>query len=116
VKHRSGITGCVKLAFNKSLTKFQKPLDHPSGLNMNLPEYLDLFSNVGSIDVIVKFEDSDVVVAPQKMQPQELAAFVATEDFGFQQRMTFDAHPFSIRKYEIDPIKNRLTIFARKIL
>lgn len=82
---------------------------------MNLPEYHFLFSNEGVIDVHVKFEDSDVMAPPKKMQPQELVALVATEGVGFHQRMTFDGHTFSIRKYEIDPFKNKLTIFTRKI-
>ncbi len=81
---------------------------------MNLPEYHFLFSNEGSIDVLVKFEGDDVMISPKKMHPQELTALVANEGFGFLQRMTFDGHTFSIKKYEIDPNKNRLTIFARK--
>jgi hypothetical protein len=72
---------------------------------MNLPEYLVLFSNEGVIDVSVKFEDSDAMIAARKMQPQELVSLVATEGFGFHQRMAFDEHTYSIRKYEIDPIK-----------
>lgn len=83
---------------------------------MNLPEYHQLFSNEGAINVRVKFEDSDVMVPPQKMQPQELAALVATDGGGFHSRLTFDGHPYTVRKYEIDPIKNTVTIFARTIL
>lgn len=82
---------------------------------MTLPEYLILFSNEGCIDVSVKFDDDDLMIPPKKMRPQELAVLVATEGGGFHQRMTFDEHSFAIRKYEIDPIKNKLTIFARKI-
>lgn len=82
---------------------------------MTLPEYLVLFSNEGCIDVSVKFDDSDAMIPPKKMKPQELEALVATEGVGFHQRMTFDEHPFAIQKYEIDPIKNKLIIFARKI-
>jgi hypothetical protein len=48
------------------------------------------------------------------MKPQELAALVAVDSAGFLPRMTFDDHPYAIRKYEIDPVKNKLTIFARK--
>ena len=83
---------------------------------MNLPEYHQLFSNEGAIHVRVKFEDSDVMVPPQKLQPQELAALVDIEGGGFHSRMNFDGHPYSVRKYEIDPTKNTVTIFARKIL
>ena len=82
---------------------------------MNLPEYHQLFSNEGAINVRVKFEDSEVMVPPRKIQPQELAALVATGGGSFHSRMTFDGHPFNVRKYEIDPIKNTVTIFARKI-
>jgi len=81
---------------------------------MNLPEYHLLFSNEGAIDVSVKFEDDEIMVPPKKMKPQELAALVAVDSAGFLPRMTFDDHPYAIRKYEIDPVKNKLTIFARK--
>lgn len=82
---------------------------------MKLLEYLVLFSNDGVIDVRVEFEDHDGSVATRKMSPQKISALVSADGKGFHTQMTFDDWPFVIRKYEINPIKNQLTIFARKI-
>lgn len=82
---------------------------------MNLPEYLVLFSNEGVIDVRVKFEDYEGSVQTKKMSPQEIAVLISDDGLGFHSRMTFDDSPFAIRKYEIDPAKNQLTIFVRAI-
>jgi len=83
---------------------------------MNLPEYLVLFSNEGTIDVQVKFEDHEGSVATRKMSPQEISVLISNDGTKFHTRMTFDDWPFAIRKYEIDPAKNKLTIVVRKIL
>lgn len=82
---------------------------------MNLPEYLVLFSNQGTIDVQVKFKDCDGQIAPKKMRPQEIAALISDDGDGFQTRMTFDEHPFEISKYEIDPKGNKLTLVVRML-
>ena len=82
---------------------------------MNLPEYLVLFSNEGSIDVHVQFEEHEGSVAPRKMSPQEISALISNDGTGFHTRMTFDDWLFAICKYEIDPTKNQLIIVAKKI-
>ena len=83
---------------------------------MSLPEYSVLFSNEGSIAVDVRFEDDECTIAPRKMHPNELSALISNDQMGFHTCMTFDEHPFAIRKYEIDPKKNRLTLFVRKMV
>jgi len=83
---------------------------------MNLPEYLVLFSNEGTIDIQVKFEDHDGSISSRKMRPKEISALVSMNGKGFHTRMTFDDWPFVITKYEIEPESNKLIIVARKIL
>lgn len=82
---------------------------------MKFPEYLVLFSNEGTIDVEVNFEDHDGSIACRKMRPKEVAALISTNGKGFHTQMTFDDWPFVITKYEIEPAANKLTIVARKI-
>jgi len=82
---------------------------------MNLPEYLVLFSNEGTIDVEVDFEDHDGTVSGRKMSPKEIAALISKNGKGFHTQMTFDESPFVITKYGIEPALNKLTITARKI-
>ena len=82
---------------------------------MNLPEYLVLFSNEGTIDVEVKFEDHDASIGSRKMMPKEIAALISKNGKCFCSQMTFDDWPLMITKYEIEPALNKLTIVARKI-
>lgn len=82
---------------------------------MNFPEYLVLFSDEGTIDVEVNFEDHDGSISSRKMRPKEIAALISTNGKGFHTEMTFDDWPFLITKYEIEPALNKLTIVARKI-
>lgn len=82
---------------------------------MNLPEYLVLFSNEGTVDVKVTFEDHDGSIASRKMRPNEIATLISTNGKGFHTQMTFDDWPFVITKYEIEPALNKLTIVAKKI-
>ncbi len=81
---------------------------------MNLPEYLVLFSNQGTVDVQVRFEDHDGSVSNRKMSPKEISVLISPDGRGFHTQMTFDDWPFAITKYEIDPAENKLTLFARK--
>ena len=83
---------------------------------MTIPEYLVLFSNEGTIDVEVNFEDHDGSIAVRKMKPKEIAALISTNGKGFHRQMTIDDGPFVITKYEIDPVLNKLTIVAKKFM
>jgi hypothetical protein len=74
-----------------------------------------LFSNEGTINVHVIFEDHDGSVSSRKMRPIEIATLISTNGKGFHTQMTFDDWPFVITKYEIEPALNKLTIVARKI-
>ena len=83
---------------------------------MNLPEYSVLFSNLGTIDIEVHFEDHYGSMPNKKMRPKEVAALISSNGKSFHTQMTFDDCTFVITKYEIEPALNRLTIFAKQIL
>lgn len=83
---------------------------------MSQSEYLSLFSNRGPIKVQVKFKDFDGYVANRAMQPDEIRRILSPETGEFLRLMTFDEWPFEVYKYEIEPIKNKLTIHARKAM
>ncbi len=82
---------------------------------MNYPEYLMLFSGKGEYEVNVKFKDFSGKVINTKMFPSEIVKLISRESNDFYSMMYFDEHLFEIYKYQIDPIKKKLTIFARKI-
>lgn len=82
---------------------------------MSQIEYLSLFSNQGSITVNVKFKDFDGKVTNQSMKPNEIIRILSPETGEFVTLMSFDEWPFEVYKYEIDPIKNLLTIHARRV-
>jgi hypothetical protein len=81
---------------------------------MMTPEYLLTFSGHGPIKVQVKFKDFDGTIRVERMQAHEIEKLVSSESGVFIRDMTFDEYPFEVYKYEIDPIKNMLTIRARK--
>jgi hypothetical protein len=77
------------------------------------PEYLLLFSGEGPIRVRVRFKDFKGHVAESALYADELEKLVSPHTGGFITKMTFDEWPFEVYKYEIDPIKNVLTIRVR---
>ena len=79
-----------------------------------MSEYLLLFSNSGTTKVQVKFKNFNGTVSTQKMNPEEITQLISSDGRGFFSSMTFDEWLFEVYKYEIDPIKNMLTIYARK--
>lgn len=81
---------------------------------MDAPEYLRLFSGSGPVEIEVKFKDKDAFISKGAMTPVEIANLVTDTSDCFHSTMEFDEHPHEVYKYEIDPIKQRLTIFARK--
>jgi hypothetical protein len=76
-------------------------------------EYLCMFSNEGDITVRVKFKDHDGFIANRQMNASEIKQLVSPKGKGFLTAMTFDDWPCEVYQYKIDPIANRLTIFAR---
>lgn len=80
---------------------------------MNMNEYLLLFSNSGKIQVNVKFEDDGGFITSMKMNPGEITKLISPIDGQFFSEMTFDDYPFEVYKYEINPLKKTLTIYAR---
>lgn len=83
---------------------------------MVYPEYLEVFSDNGEIDVEVKFKgfSSAVSITKAKMFSEELAKLIDRSTGSFYTAMRFDDHLLDIEAYQIDPIKNKLTIVARK--
>ncbi len=84
-------------------------------MRSNIKEYLTLFSNTGNIKVVVKFKDQSGSIASQIMQAEEFKHFISDDRQEFMKSLTFDEHPFEVAKYEIEPIKNRLTLHVRRV-
>ena len=82
---------------------------------MNLPEFLTIFSNEGNIEVEVKFKDTQSQIVKQRMSPDEIIKLIDYSNNNFYTKMTFDEHLFEVYKYQIDPIKKKFIIMARKI-
>lgn len=80
---------------------------------MMIKEYLQTFSNTGDITVTVKFGKTAAAIAPQRMSATELEALIDPLTGHFLSAMRFDDHLFQIRKFEVDPLKNRLTIHLK---
>ena len=78
---------------------------------MNLPEYLELFSREGDVEVEVKFKNKNHI-SKVKMSPYEISKIVS-QNGEFITKMEFDGYFFEIYKYEIDPVKKKLIIKAQ---
>jgi hypothetical protein len=68
-------------------------------------EYLALFSKTGDINVSVKFEDFEGIVADQKMQPSEITKLINHRTGKFLTRLRFDDWPFDIYQLQIDLVE-----------
>ncbi len=84
-------------------------------MQMDLPEYIELFRDKGELDIKVKFKDFDGSVTDLQMATHEIAKLINPVSQQFYTEMAFDGWPFEIYKYQIDPIKKKLTIMVRKI-
>lgn len=76
-------------------------------------EYLGLFSNTISVKVSVRFssvKDKHRSIADQSMQWHELDRLIDPETGAFYCKLLLDSHECPVKKYEIDPSKNTLTI------
>jgi hypothetical protein len=78
-------------------------------------EYHLLFSKSGPTTIKVKFKDFNGFMPNSTMEPIEIIKLVSADKESFIRNMTFDEWPFEVYKYEIDPIKNIVTIHARPI-
>ena len=76
-------------------------------------EYLELFSRDGEIDVHVKFKNWSGTIGSRRMNPPDIINLLSPEDGQILSTMSFDDASFEIYKYQIDPIKKTLTIYAR---
>ena len=81
---------------------------------MEIPEYLMLFSNNGNININVKFKDHKGSVAKLTMTSDEIVKLINPSNGEFYTEMRFDDWLFEIYKYQIDPLKKKLTIMVRK--
>ncbi|MBN2807899.1 MAG: hypothetical protein JXR80_00205 [Deltaproteobacteria bacterium] len=85
----------------------------------NIDEFLAMFQGScgSSYQVEVKFEDceEDTSICGQLIDAKDFSKFINPQSNEFFRFLRFDDHPFRIRKYEIDPIKNKLTLKVRKI-
>ncbi len=81
---------------------------------MDYPEYLEIFSDSGGIDVEVRFKGFSGMIRKTKMYPDDLIKLIDRNTGDFFTAMQFDGHLLDVDTYQIDPIKNKLTIVARK--
>lgn len=76
-------------------------------------EYLGLFSNAGPVKVSVRFssaKDKHRSIADQSMHLHEMDRLVDPETGAFFCKLLLDSHECPVKKYEIDPSENTLTI------
>lgn len=76
-------------------------------------EYLGLFSNAGSVMVSVRFssaKDKHRSIADQSMHWHEIDRLIEPKTGTFYGKLLLDSHECPVKKYEIDPSANTLTI------
>lgn len=76
------------------------------------PEFLQMFSNDGPVTVKVKFADKGCSIARFNMNWSELDRLMNPETGSPFQYLCFDTFRHPIARYEIDPVRNQLTIYA----
>jgi hypothetical protein len=84
----------------------------------NQPEYLQLFSNDGPVKVTVRFSaerDKHRAASIMAMHWKEFERLIDPETGALYMSMYFDTHLYPIKRYEIDPASNSLTIVVAKI-
>lgn len=81
---------------------------------MEIPEYLAMFSNEGNYKISVKFKDIDGCVADQTMSEKEVLKLIDPLTEQFYKQLRFDDWLFDVYKYEIDPVKMKIKIYAKK--
>lgn len=83
----------------------------------NQPEYLQLFSNEGEVAVKVKFAskaDSHRSMPDMKMDWRELRQITDTVTGKPYHSMYLDTYLCTIQRYEVDTVKNILTLVVGK--
>jgi hypothetical protein len=81
------------------------------------PEYLELFQNSGPVKVSVRFSaavDKHRSIADAAMQWHDLERLIDQSTGMFYNVIRFDSYECSVKKYEIDPLANSLTIVVAK--
>lgn len=77
------------------------------------PEYLTLFSNIGSIVVRVRFKNSDGSISERRMHPTEIQKLIHENQGFFLSRIYFDERLMELEKIEISVPDNRVVLHAR---
>ncbi|MDD3609794.1 MAG: hypothetical protein PHI49_08575 [Halothiobacillaceae bacterium] len=77
-------------------------------------EFLALFSDMGPYRVTVKFKDHPGRVADRQMMAEEIIRLIDRDTGMFAERMEFDGWPFDVVKFDLDPVRKKLTIHARR--
>lgn len=77
-------------------------------------EFLTLFSNSGPYRVTVKFKDHLGLVADRQMEAEEISRLVNRDTGLFAEQMEFDEWPFDVVKFDVDLVRKKLTIHARR--
>lgn len=81
------------------------------------PEYLQLFSNEGLVKVSVQFSDKcdkHRSMTEMSMHWHELDRLIDPETGSPYNYIYFNTYKCQIKRYEIDPVKNSLTIVIAK--
>lgn len=82
-----------------------------------LPEYLELFPNGGPVKVTVRFSaasDKHRSITETAMQWHDLERLLDPSTGLFYSVLRLDSYECSVKKYEIDPLANSLTIVVAK--
>lgn len=80
---------------------------------MSKIEYLQFFSDEGSLKVEVRFASSKARVANRFATPEAIAVLVSQLLSDQQPSMTFDEHPGVITQINIEPGSKRVVLIAR---
>jgi len=77
-------------------------------------EYLLLFNQAGDLDIEVKFLNSQSKIANKKMTASDILKLIDPNTGKFFNEMKFDEYVLKIKRYEIDPNKNKVTIIVNR--
>jgi len=81
--------------------------------NMEIPEYLLLFSGEGDFVVEPRFKGGHGMVTRRRMAAIDVNQLITPDQTGFYREMYFDDHLLHIMRYVIDPQKRIMTIWAK---
>ena len=74
-------------------------------MEMEIPEYLDMFSGEGIYTVSVKFEEKNKSISTTKCSPSEIEKLINPINGDFYDKIYFDEHLLPIYKIYINKLK-----------